>query len=128
MVRLISIILSVVYFSLSTGTIVAMHYCSDKLQSVQLNTVPKSCCGDEDGINHSCCENSFIVLDIDIDQKISVSDNLLPSFQLVASYFKIIYNVILEEKNQNTRLNNDFIPPPPKEPLWIMKCSLTYYG
>jgi len=105
-----------------------MHYCGDKLQSVQLNSVPKSCCGGENGINHSCCENSFIVMDIEIDQKISATDNLLPSLNFVISYFKIFHNVILKEVNQNTWLYSDFIPPPPKEPLWIMKCSLTYYG
>lgn len=128
MVKYISVILSVIYFSLSTGAIVAMHYCGGKLQTVQLNSIPQNCCCGNEGINHKCCDNDTFILQLDMDQKIKVEENLLPSLTLVVSYFKIIHDLILEEENQNTWLNIDFIPPPPKEPLWIIKCSLTYYG
>ena len=93
MKKLAASILLLVYFTVTTGFVVSVHYCMNKVDSIQLGDTSSESCGkcgmhieDSDG----CCKNDVKVVKMSVDQsyaKITVPDFTLslplPSFQEV---------------------------------------------
>jgi len=128
MKKFFSVILTVLYFSLSTGAMVNFHYCGGELESVKINSESQSCCCGSGLMAKGCCQDKEVILGLDIDENIvfkanSLSDNLFLFFYT---------NYSTEIFNQNETEDNNFvnykIPPPKLEPIWLINCSLTYYG
>ena len=124
----VSVILTVLYFSLSTGAMVNFHYCGGELESIKINSESQSCCCASTEMKKGCCQDKEIVLGLDIDENIvfnsiNISDYL---FTFIYANFssEILYQNVTED-NQSVEYQ---IPPPKLEPIWLINCSLTYYG
>lgn len=128
MKKFISIILVLIYFSLSTGAIVTLHYCGGRLESITLNSEAQACCCAISGMTIDCCENEEFRLDIDIDENVAFSSDIaFKNFsQLVySSLTSVILNEVEIEDEQLATYN---LPPPKPESIWLMNCTFIFYG
>lgn len=128
MKKVFSVILSVLYFSLSTGASVSLHYCGGELESINLIKETNSCCCGLSEMSNTCCKNHQFVLDIDTDEDITLNTNLILNNLFLYTFLNYsiqYFNDIGIEKNHFV---NYKIPPQKLEPIWLLNCSLTYYG
>lgn len=71
MKRIAASILLIIYFAVSTGFIVSMHYCMGKMDSAEIGyTVNETCgkCGMETTDSNGCCRDEFKIVKLEIDQ------------------------------------------------------------
>lgn len=128
MKRFLSIILSLFYFSLTTSATVNVHYCGGKLESIQINNNVKSCCCDSKEMPDRCCENKIFVLEIDTDENIINIPNSIPEKVVI---YAILYDYLelnIQTDSKDFLTQEYFFPPPKSDPIWLLNCSLTYYG
>jgi hypothetical protein len=74
MKRILASILLLVYFTVSTGFIVSMHYCMGQLDSTQLGySTDDTCgkCGMETSEPNGCCRDEFKVVKLQADQQVA---------------------------------------------------------
>lgn len=85
MKKLFASILLLVYFTVSTGFVVSVHYCMNKVDSVQLgDTSSDECnkCGMHIESSGGCCKDDVKMVKMQVDQsfaKITVPDFSLPA-------------------------------------------------
>jgi len=71
MKKLIAFVLMLIYFTVSTGFTVSMHYCMDKLDSAQIGTSEKEECGNcgmEVSDSNGCCRSETKLVKLQQDQ------------------------------------------------------------
>ena len=74
MKKLFAAILLLVYFVFSTGFVVSIHYCMDKVDSFQLgvsNSDECSKCGMNISKSHGCCKDEVKVVKMELDQSVA---------------------------------------------------------
>jgi hypothetical protein len=126
MKRFISVILSVLYFSLSTSASINLHFCGGDLKTIDVNSEQQTCCcGTE--TSHSCCDNETFILKIDLDQSSSIVKSETPKNNEVESELFIITNSLENEENEDLT-EESLLKLPQKEPIWLLNCIFTYYG
>lgn len=67
------ILLLLIYFTFSTGVVINLHYCMDRLDSVQFgvsDTDTCNKCGMEKSEGNNCCDNETKIFKIDDDQQV----------------------------------------------------------
>ena len=124
MKKLAASILLLVYFTVSTGFVVSVHYCMNKVDSVQLGDASSDECG-KCGMHiessNGCCKDDVQMVKLQVDQsfaKIVAPDfslHLLP-LQAFQSYYTS-YSTIVEEKYP---LANG--PPISKQDTYLQNC------
>lgn len=122
----VSIILSIIYFSLSISASINLHYCGGKIAHVSLIGETQNCCCGPGTTDYSCCNDENIQLELDIDQKQIINQNI--NFQALFVYSFLAVELvneseIAEEENNNLEY---FIPPKPN-PIWLMNSNFTFY-
>lgn len=128
MKKVFSVILSVLYFSLSSGASVGVHYCAGEIESIKINKETISCCCGSSEMSDSCCNDHQFVLDLDTDEEITINSNL--NLKNIVLYIFSNSNIQLfrEIKIVENNFINYRIPHPKIEPIWLHNCSLTFYG
>jgi hypothetical protein len=90
MKRSVVSILAVIYFAISTGVVVNIHYCMGKISSVKLQAwAPGKCaCGKEMQSKKGCCKTELKVVKIEDAQKATYADFAIhmPLTPLVAEF------------------------------------------
>ena len=128
MKKFISIILVLIYFSLSTGAMVTLHYCGGELESVKLNSDVQTCCCGIAGMTATCCENEWFILDIEIDEDIAFSSDItFKNFSHVV-YSNLTLDTFNEVEIEDKQLATYNLPPPKLEPIWLVNCTFIFYG
>lgn len=128
MKKALTVILSIFYFSLSIGAMVNLHYCYGELKRININVIDKSCCCGSNEIPNGCCENKVYVLELNIDQQNPVFINFIPDIYPTIIPELLALNLDHDNEVNNIKLNNYSLPPPKPEHIWILNCSLTFYG
>lgn len=127
MMKLISAILSFFYLTLTSGAVLSVHYCGGQLKSVDLMANNEICCCGFDNGSSGCCEDEMIQLEIDVDQ--NLVQNYYSALKLYYKSFLLKENNTVIETKYDYIITNDVLIPPPKvAPLWLLNCTLTYYG
>jgi hypothetical protein len=69
-------ILAIIYFAISSGVVVNIHYCMGKMSSVKLQAwTPSSCgCGKKMESKKGCCKTELKVVKIEDAQKATYAD------------------------------------------------------
>lgn len=83
MKRIVASILLLIYFAVSTGLIVSMHYCMGELDSTEIGFASSdtcSRCGMETSDAGGCCRDEFKVVKLETDQL--VAKVLQPDFYI----------------------------------------------
>ncbi len=128
MKKVLSVILSILYFSLSSGASVSVHYCGGELESIKINSESEQCCCGLTEKANTCCKDHQFVLDIDTDEDITINTNLTLNNVILYTFSNYSIQLFKDiEIVENTFINYK-IPPPKLEPIWLFNCSLTYYG
>ena len=74
MKKAFAFVLLLVYFVVSTGFVVSVHYCMDKIKSLQLGERTRKAC-DECGMpikdNKGCCKDKVSLVKMQLDQTVN---------------------------------------------------------
>lgn len=110
--KVIHIILVLVLLTTSTGMTIYSHYCGSTLESVSIDKVPHSCCGDD------CkdCHNESVTIKIHDDYS---ATTFTFDFHLFELALPAVQTLLVEEPTVQTMLfvlMND-LPPPPIQTL-----------
>lgn len=75
MKRLLTSIIALLYFTISTGLVMNVHYCMGKLSSVKVNQAPAETCicgmSLKETSSKGCCKTEFTVIKLDDNHKAS---------------------------------------------------------
>lgn len=122
MKRLLTLIVTIIYFCISSGFVMSVHYCMGKVNKINVEIVPsKSCiCGKKE--MKGCCktESKFVKL-TDIHQATNADVSIIKTFHIVpVSYTNNNANVI----SINTKLVSTNHSPPiiSPQPIYILNC------
>jgi hypothetical protein len=116
-------ILTVIYFAISSGVVVNMHYCMGRLSSVNMQSWPAStcACGKKTESKKKCCKTELKVVKLEDAQKASYADfaihtpvtPLVTEFNLLlASSYDVLHIIVPSEHSppllseQDTYLRN----------------------
>ncbi|WP_159518046.1 HYC_CC_PP family protein [Sunxiuqinia indica] len=128
MKRALVVILSVFYLLVTVGLAVQVQYCSGEILSVQLFSETNSCCGEASFCDTDCCHNQSQVIQFEEQQTLLSNSKLKveqPMSQQAVS--TLVYSPDFFAKQDAPFVRNTFYPPP-NEPVWLLHCSLVYYG
>lgn len=126
MKRAATIALSIFYLFVTAGFIVNLHYCGEVLADVELFAEAEPCCNEE---SMDCCSEKQVGETFDADQTVSSRTQMpVPDIDMSPAHevrFGDPLITFITERIDETRLD---LPPPESAPLYLLNCSLTYYG
>ena len=124
MKKLFASILLLVYFTVSTGFVVSVHYCMNKVDSVQLgDSTSDECgkCGMHIESSEGCCKDDVKMIKMQGDQsfaKIAVPDfSLHFALPQLIQYYFVTYTNTPEEKHPLAHG-----PPLSKQDTYLQNC------
>lgn len=73
MKKLTAFILLLIYFTVSTGFVVSMHYCMNQFDSVQVGAASDKCskCGMHTADSGGCCRDEVKVVKLQVDKQVA---------------------------------------------------------
>lgn len=114
MKKIVTAILAILYFSVSSGMVFNIHYCKDKVSSVKIDLLAKDLCGcskkGKKTNKKNCCKTEHKIIKLQNDHKISTTDYSLKipvTPVLLTNYF---FDSPLKSFNNN---NNVTVIKPP---------------
>lgn len=128
MKRILFILLSLFYLGVSSGIALSIHYCEGKVKYIDV--IPgeeHQCCPEEDHSN-SCCDDRVFFFKLDTEQITNQNTRNLgkhPDQGMDDGVFIFFHNEIADE---NRDYYNHKIPLLKIQPVWLMHCSLLFYG
>lgn len=122
-----TIFLALFYVILATDLSVAIHKCMGSVQSISLSQSNEiCCCGDIN--SDGCCENETVDFPEESENKVTSSF----TYHFVKSISGIVEFPTQPELEQFVAQEYEFafhdLPPPESEAVYLLYCSLTYYG
>ncbi|MGV8094662.1 MAG: hypothetical protein AB2L24_22645 [Mangrovibacterium sp.] len=128
MKKLVSILISVFYLTVTIGLIVDVHYCYGEIESVRLYGEPEDCCCGDDSSDISCCHSDVQFI------KFENKPTLVSGSRLIIQ--PLAFDLLIIESRADDLLTKGGQPfyfstsdlPPPELPVWLLFCSLIYYG
>lgn len=122
------VIFSFIYLLVTVGVPVDVHYCTGEVATVQVFSEANSCCDEDSDCSSNCCHSSSEVIQFEEQQTLLSNYRLnidLPVAPKVAS--ASIYSSGIFANEGESIVGQAFFPPP-NEPVWLLHCSLVYYG
>ena len=125
MKRALASILLLIYFSVSTGFVVNMHYCMNKFDSVEIGAADSEKCGkcgmhteDSDG----CCRDEVKVVKLQQDEQLAKL--LMPSLTLALVEMPLSQHLALPFQNFIQAQLLDHPDPPLRsgQPVYLSNC------
>ncbi len=122
MKRLLTLILAITYFCISSGFVVSVHYCMGKVSKATIEIASaKSCvCGKKE--MKGCCktESKFIKLS-DNHQANTANVSIISPYHIVPVFYTI-NNTIIASGNTKLAFNNHSPPIVSPQPIYILNC------
>ena len=129
MKRFLSISIAAIYLLIITGLQVTAHYCHGELESVKIIVENDPCCCSNGEMDNNCCSNDNISFQADIDNHLAAENKIiLEQYQVYAVVLYSITDILIETEEEQIAVYSFGIPPIQYQPLWLLNCSLTYYG
>ena len=122
----LSISLSLMYLAFNIGLGVNVHYCGDRVSSVDFAFVGASCCCDAMEEPSDCCSDETFVFQSEDDQQASSNIQLSGLDVIVAGWVSPSSDVT--EAQVSCPFANKGPPDVPGEPLFIRYSRLVLYG
>jgi hypothetical protein len=79
MKKLIVAFIAILYFTVSSGVVVNLHYCMGKLSSTKIDVLAKKLCGCKTKKTGGCCKTTHKLLKIEDSHKLSLNDYSIQS-------------------------------------------------
>lgn len=120
-------LLASLYFLLSLGVSVSVHYCMGELEEVHLGAESKHCCCSDSGkLMMDCCDEDIYELDLDTEQQITKAD------QMIALAFAKAFLSQPNECSSVQQIDRTYTgpdPPPPSSRHFRIRIhSLLFYS
>jgi hypothetical protein len=128
MKKVFVVILSLIYFTLSSEAMVNLHYCKGELKSIDINSSFEDCCCQMVDMDNGCCEDEQFQADIETDEYAPVFYNFLSDNFLLLPYCNNFNDSLYFSENKDNHIVNYVNPPPEPEPIWLVNCTFTFYG
>ena len=128
--KILSISFAVFYLITSVGVQLNVHYCMNEVESIDLFTESKGCCCKAfmPEMADSCCGDETILVQADDDDK-WVTNNRFEFQPVLFVAEPIEFSFVTPSvSSQLQHFGFSGVSPPPKRDLWLLNCSLTYYG
>jgi hypothetical protein len=126
MKKFIAISFAFIYLFLSTGLVINVHYCKEKIKSVSVYTAAESCCTGTCEMKHNCCKDKQFIVQLEPqDKTIPVPPDLSVYYNLVSEEIDL---VLIPNTTSDNIVEFSYDLPPPKLLLWKKNCSFLYYG
>ena len=110
MKKLLTIALSLIYFAVSSGIIINMHYCMGKLSGVSYHAAATSHCGKCGMDNSGCCHDDVHLIKLSNDQQaVAYFSYKLPGLQATLPVAAFAHTAIAALPDAGSILHN---PPP----------------
>jgi len=125
--KILTILFTIYFTTISSGVIFGKHYCGDSVSrdvwGVSIDSSDSKCCCSHDSIEHSedCCKSETIVLKSESDKfNPSAQFKLFKPFELEL-FFTYSLNFIFNENRESNDVSIIIHPPPePSSPLYIL--------
>lgn len=113
MKKIVTAILAILYFSVSSGMIFNIHYCKDKVSSVQIDLLAKDLCGcskkGKKTKKKNCCKTEHKIIKLQNDHKVSTVD-----YSLKTPVTPVLFtNYIFDSPLKSFKNNNVTVIKPP---------------
>lgn len=124
MKKLAASILLLVYFSVTTGFVVSVHYCMNKVDSVQLgDTDTDECakCGMHMEDSNGCCKDDVKMVKMQVDQafaKLAIADFSMEALPLTSTAFSFFPQI--PSLTEDYPLTHG--PPLSKQHTYLLNC------
>jgi hypothetical protein len=127
MKQLATFFLTVFYFITTVGVTVNIHYCQGEVSSVMVFSKTGKCCCSVETMPEGCCDDETFFYQLDDIQLISQNfenERITPKANSID--FTDTNDIAVVQKETPVEELN--LPPPQQKALWLLNCSLTYYG
>lgn len=122
MKRILTLIVAIIYFTVSSGMVVSVHYCMGKITNTKMqNATKKSCCCKKKQTDNSCCKTEHKLIKLEDNHKAAYANYSFaaPVFYLNNSF--IINDVTACMASCKTAFNNHS-PPIPSQSVYLLNC------
>ena len=125
--KFFSIVLALYYAFAVIGVAISVHYCHNGIEAIGIYTDTNGCCDDEASCC-TCCVDEQYVVKADVDDQLAVS-NKFKIFQSGAGGVSMIPgNDTYQPGAERHYFDHADHELPHKPPLWLLNCTLTFYG
>lgn len=120
----IAFILLVLYVAFSSGVIVNLHYCMNKMDSMQFGATESDYCtkcGMHTEDSNGCCHDQVKILKVSDDQQVSASTFKFSLPDVIAINVPY-WDANLISSNKNSCYKNSHSPPLSKQDSYLQNC------
>ncbi len=115
-------ILAIIYFTISTGMVINMHYCMGKLRSVNVDVLAKNLCGCGKKESKGCCKTEHKLVKLEDNHKASVADFTLQQPVCLLQDAYSLINTPLINANCQAAYNNHSPPLLSQQDCYLRNC------
>jgi len=127
--QIATILFSLFYLLTIIGVQVDVHYCANEVASIALySTENGCCCGPSAETTDGCCSDESFIIQSTGEQRLTSSYRVLVQEAILSEVASALPKPLFGETNQQLSFPPRFSIPPLKRHLWLLNCSLTYYG
>lgn len=124
MKKVIASILLLLYVTVSSGIVINLHYCMNRLDSAKLGVVNNEVCtkcGMQTDELNSCCHNEVKIIKIQDVQKVTNLNYDFATFKIVTTNHSNLFVELLSTLNDYSFVNNHS-PPINKQDTYLVNC------
>ncbi len=126
MKRSLVAILAIIYFTISSGVVMNIHYCMGKSLGAQLDILGAKTCGcgksEKKSDKKSCCKTEFKIVKIEDEQKASYAVyNMVAPFAIIANELNLLQPPLYNAP-ETIRPNGHSPPILPVQDIYLQNC------
>lgn len=125
MKKILASILLVLYVTATSGIVINLNYCMNRLDSAKIGVLKNeicSKCGMSTNDSNNCCHSEVKVIKIDDVQKLNDLNYNFISFKTITEHHSIIFDELLATTNDFSFINNHS-PPINKLDTYLVNCN-----
>jgi len=128
MKRIAAIFLTTFYLLATVGVAFSVHFCDGQVNAINVYAKTSDCCcGDEESMAE-CCDDEQFFFQLDTEQK-TIQTFRVNTKEIVHTISNsVVTKFLVPTEEQNTFPDVVEHPLPAEQPIWLLNCSLTYYG
>jgi undecaprenyl pyrophosphate synthase len=127
MKKIITAILAVLYFAVSSGMVFNIHYCKNKVSSVQIDLLAKDLCGcskkGKKTAKKNCCKTEHKIIKLATDYKISTTNYTIHAPVEVLDTNHFSFNVTSTKVDVFQQANNHIPPLISFQDTYLKNCT-----
>jgi len=127
MKKIITAILAVLYFAVSSGMVFNIHYCKNKVSSVQIDLLAKDLCGcskkGKKTAKKNCCKTEHKIVKLATDYKVSTTNYTIHSPIEALATNQFIFNVTSFKDDAYYQINHHLPPLISFQDTYLKNCT-----